>query len=148
MRDEAQKVEASERAEEERALQSSGRRHGLLTLSAIVAVYIWFLPPTWVRGTPPPPIPTAAEEASALRMTMYFQAQRIEQFRLDNGRIPYNLGEAGQAFSGMEYIRLTDTNYRLHGRSEQAMLSLSGGGQSLREFLGDGDSVLDWTKIQ
>lgn len=148
MRDEARKVDAGHRAEEELRLQSSGRRHGILTLSLVIAVYVWFFPPAWVQGNPPPPVPTAAQEASALRMTMYVQAQRIEQFRLDNGRIPYNLGEAGQAFDGMEYIRLTDSNYRLHGRSEQAMLSLSSGGQSLHDFLGDGDSVLDWSKIQ
>lgn len=148
MRHEAEKVEADERAQADLDIRTSGRRHGVLTLAVIIATYVWFLPPAWVRGTPPPPAATAAEESSALRLTMYVQAQRIEQFRIDHGRIPYNLGEAGPAFSGMEYIRLTDTNYRLNGRSELATLSLSSGGQSLHEFLGDGEMVLDWGKIQ
>ncbi len=55
MRDEAQKVDAGHRAEEKLRLQSSGRRHGVLTLSLVIAVYVWFFPPGMGPGESSPP---------------------------------------------------------------------------------------------
>ena len=73
---------------------------------------------------------------------MYFQAQKIEQFLLDTGSVPEVLEEAGPPFQGMEYIRLTSSDYRILGRTGRVTLSYSSA-ESLVVFLGAGQSVLD-----
>ena len=73
---------------------------------------------------------------------MYFQAQRIEQYLLDTGGVPLALDEAGPVFQGMEYIRLTSSDYRILGRTGRVTLSYSSV-DPLDVFVGAGASVLD-----
>jgi hypothetical protein len=82
------------------------------------------------------------EEEATLRLVMYFQAQKIEQHLLDTGRVPFALDDAGPVFRGMEYIRLTNSDYRLLGRTGRVTLSYSSV-DPLDTFLGAGASVLN-----
>ena len=73
---------------------------------------------------------------------MYFQVQKIEQYLLDAGRVPLVLDDAGHAFRGMEYIRLTNSDYRILGRTGRVTLSYSSV-EPLDMFVGAGVGALD-----
>jgi len=94
-----------------------------------------------LRITHPGP-PAVGEEESTLRLVMYFQAQKIEQYLVDTGSVPLALDDAGPVFRGMEYIRLTNRDYRILGRTERVTLSYSSV-EPLDVFVGTGVSVLD-----
>jgi hypothetical protein len=44
---------------------------------------------------------------------MYFQAQRIESYRIQHGTAPMNLSDAGSSAPGIDYIRSGDNEYQL-----------------------------------
>ena len=87
----------------------------------------------------PPPV---EEEEATLRLVMYLQAQKIEQYLIDTGHVPLALDDAGPAFQGMEYIRLTNSDYRILGRTGRVTLSYSSV-EPLDTFVGAGASVLN-----
>ena len=118
-----------------------GLRHLALGMAMATAIWIWIWPPVVLRITPPGP-PAVEEEESSLRLVMYFQAQKIEQYRVDTGSVPLVLSDAGPAFRGMEYIRLTNRDYRILGRTRRIVLSYSSV-DPLDVFVGTGASVLD-----
>lgn len=118
-----------------------GLRHLALGMAMATAIWIWIWPPVVLRITPPGP-PAVEEEESSLRLVMYFQAQKIEQYRVDTGSVPLVLSDAGPAFRGMEYIRLTNRDYRILGRTRRMVLSYSSV-DPLDVFVGTGASVLD-----
>ena len=118
-----------------------GVRHIALGVSTVLALWAWIFPPGIIQIEPVPPQPLHQEEA-ALRLAVYFQAQRIEQYRADNGRIPAALADAGPAFRGMEYIRLTDTHYRILGRTDRLAVSFAST-QDARDWVGPGSGALD-----
>ena len=105
-----------------------------------------FSPPSVFRITAPGPPPVEVEQAT-LRMVMYFQAQKIEQYLLDTGRVPLELNDAGPSFRGMEYIRLTNRDYRILGRGpprRDGRVTLSYSSVEALDFLVEADaSVLD-----
>ena len=113
-------------------------------------MWIWIWPPEVLRIARPGP-PPVEEEESTLRLVMYFQAQKIEQYVVDTGSVPLALDDAGPAFRGMEYIRLTNSDYRLLGRTRAydrdgrpVIIALSYSSvEPLDVFVGTGASVLD-----
>ena len=64
--------------------QGIGLRHLTLVLAMAISAWIWIWPPGFLRIAPPGPPPVEEEEAT-LRLVMYFQAQKIEQYLLDTG---------------------------------------------------------------
>ena len=142
MREQSQKAEqeaVSRKAFVRR--QGYGIRHVALVLATAISVWIWIWPPSALRLRTPGPPPTEQEEAT-LRLVMYFQAQKIEQYRLDTGRVPLELDDAGPVFGGMEYIRLTDRDYRILGRTSRVILSYSSV-EPIDAFVGDGANILE-----
>ena len=75
---------------------------------------------------------------------MYFQTQNNEQYRLDTGRVPIELEDAGQVFPGMEYIRLTNRDYRILGRTSRVVLSYSSA-EPMDLFVGPNAEILHLT---
>ena len=147
MREESEKVELEELTREILARrQGFGLRHVALIFATAMSVWIWIWPPSVLRIQAPGPPPTEQEEAT-LRLIMYFQAQRIEQYRLDTGRVPQELEDAGPVFQGVEYIRLTDRDYRILGRTSRVILSYSSV-EPIDAFVGDGASILDLGVIE
>ena len=146
MRDQTEKAEHEEEVRQVRArTQGYGRRHIALAFTTVLTLWIWIRPPSALSIPTPEPQPTEQEEAT-LRLVMYFQAQKIEQYRLDNGRVPVELQDAGPAFQGMEYIRLTDSDYRILGRTSRVILSYSSV-EPIDEFVGEGALIFDPTVI-
>jgi hypothetical protein len=117
-----------------------GSRHVALVFATAISVWIWVWPPSVLQITPAV-LPSVEAEESALRLVMYFQAQKIERYRLDTGGVPLELDDAGPPFTGMEYIRLTNNDYRLLGRTRRVTLSYSSV-EPLDVFVGAGAGVL------
>ncbi|HKJ01270.1 MAG TPA: hypothetical protein VJ997_02410 [Longimicrobiales bacterium] len=79
---------------------------------AVLAVYLLIAPPRWVTVNPIEP-PDLASQETSLKVAMYFQAQRIESYRMKNGVAPVNLSDAGSAVPEIDYIRRGDNEYQL-----------------------------------
>ena len=142
MREQSQKAEQEEVSRKAFVRrQGYGIRHVALVLATAISVWIWIWPPSALRLRTPGPPPTEQEEAT-LRLVMYFQAQKIERYRLDTGRVPLELDDAGPVFRGMEYIRLTDRDYRILGRTSRVILSYSSV-EPIDAFVGDGANILE-----
>jgi hypothetical protein len=126
--------------------QGFGFRHVTLGFALVTALWVWIFPPSvfWITAPGPPPVEV---EQATLRMVMYFQAQKIEQYLLDTGRVPLELNDAGPSFRGMEYIRLTNRDYRILGRGpprRDGRVTLSYSSVEALDFLVEADaSVLD-----
>ncbi len=147
LREQTERAEVEDRARELRAKrQRPGPRHVALVFATALSAWIWFWPPSMLRLQAPPP-PTLENEEAALRLVMYFQAQKIEQFRIDTGRVPTDLSDAGPVFKGMEYVRLTDSDYRILGRTSRVILSYSSV-EPLGEFVGESTDLLDLTVLE
>ena len=56
--------------------------------------------------------------------------------------MPLELDDAGPVFRGMEYIRLTDRDYRILGRTSRVILSYSSV-EPIDVFVGDGANILE-----
>jgi hypothetical protein len=143
MRHTAERNEAGEHYREivEKQGPWLGVKHLVLAVTTVAALWTWIWPPAIIR-IDEIPVPPVAEEEATLRLVMYFQAQKVEQYLLDFGRIPEELPEAGPVFPGMEYIRLTDRHYRLLGRTNRLNLSFSSA-EPVADFVGRGANILD-----
>ena len=127
-KDEARGQEAAEAvaavlkhaAEKDHSAQAKPRRKAqpkwLLPVGlqlGVLAVYLLIAPPAWVVVNPiegPPPVAVAND----LRKAMYLYSQQIEQYRIDNGRVPADLAELGRtAPEGVEYVRSGTDAYQL-----------------------------------
>ncbi len=83
------------------------------------------------------PDPVTAERAEAgLRVAMFFEAQKIENFRQTTGRLPDTLGELGSAPAEMSYQRVDARTYRLVGQSRGVTLTFNSD-QAIQQFVGD-----------
>ncbi|MCH7933716.1 MAG: hypothetical protein IIC36_06930 [Gemmatimonadetes bacterium] len=142
LRDQTEKAEVEVHARKARVRrQGLGFWHFALMIATAISVWIWLWPPGVLVVALPGPPPVEEEEA-ALRLVMYFQAQKIEQYLIDTGHVPLALDDAGPAFRGMEYIRLTNSDYRILGRTGRVTLSYSSV-EPLDTFVGAGASVLN-----
>ena len=140
LRDQAEKEEAGLRAQQ--TLKRRTRRGNVsLAISVFMAAWVWIFPPDAIRIQRPSE-PTVAEEEASLRRAMFFQNSAIQQYHSENGHIPEALDEAGPAFDGMEYIRLTQREYRLRGRSEHVTLSYSSN-EPIEDFVRDDLDVIE-----
>jgi len=82
------------------------------------ALVVWFLPIPGFRARIPFPLPPA-EEAARLQLATWVQAQQVEAFRQQRGRLPDVLRELGETLPGMTYERLDAETYRLSGSTER-----------------------------
>lgn len=62
------------------------------------------------------------EEAGSLRLNLFLQAEKIEAYREERGRLPWVLSEAGPPFPGIEYHRKDNRSYELDGASDRVRL--------------------------
>lgn len=79
---------------------------------AVLAVYLLLAPPAWVVVNPIEG-PDPAVQVDGFKVALYFQAQAIEQYRVNNGRLPTTLAESGRAYEGVEYVRQGSDQYQL-----------------------------------
>jgi hypothetical protein len=62
------------------------------------------------------------------------QAQKIESFRVENGRLPRDLAEAGVDAPDLDYTVQGDTEYVLYTEVGEQPVSFSSAQQSLAEW--------------
>lgn len=120
LRDQDERQKKEIKAEARRRRLKKARRVAV-GATWIGIAYIWVGTPGWLT-IDPPPVPTVAEESNALRFNLYLQAQRVEAYRAERGRLPYVLDEAGPRFRGMEYRRRDNRQYQIIGRSDRVEL--------------------------
>lgn len=142
LRDQAERAESAREVVERRTRRSRLRRGALAVVWVAMA---W----VWLGGHPslrvqPPPRATVVEEASALRLQMYLQAQRVEAFRQRTGRLPFVLAETGPPPPGLTYERLGGQGYRLEGMAGRVGVRYDSQ-RPARELLGTGAGLLDPT---
>ena len=80
---------------------------------AVLAVYLLIAPPAWVVVNPIAP-PDLAAQTTDLKKALWFQAQRIEAYRVEHGQLPAQLADAGSPIPGVEYVNEGD-RFRLIG---------------------------------
>jgi len=78
----------------------------------VLAVYLLIAPPRWVIVNPIEG-PDLASQAQNIRVAMYFQAQRIDSYRIRHGSAPANLSDAGSSTPEIAYVRRGDNEYQL-----------------------------------
>ena len=107
-----------------------------LPLAGAFSFYLWFGQPAWVTPNLPDPVSTEAAEAG-LRVAMFFEAQKIESFRSQTGRLPDALGElGGTAPPEMTYERVDARTYRLVGQSRGVTLTFNSD-EAIQQFVGN-----------
>lgn len=105
------------------------------TIASGIGLYLLVVRPAWFVTPPPPPDPPAIAAAS-VRLTLAREANRVEQFQADSGRLPASMAEAGSTVSGIAYERLNDSGYVLRAVGGSGTVSLSSR-DSLPLFLGN-----------
>jgi hypothetical protein len=113
---------------------------GGLTILLGVGIYLAVEQPTWLLPTAPKPESTAAQDAS-LRIGMATTMQRIERFRMAQGRLPRSLAEAGAATAYVTYEQHEGDRYTLRGENGTVHLTLNSG-DALPGFVGNSFRVL------
>ena len=111
-----------------------------LTIILAVSVYLAVEQPSWLFPTPPVVESKEVQEAS-LRIGMATTAQRIERFRMGQGRLPRSLREAGSSANGIQYEMLDGDRFVLRGVNGPVRVVLNSN-DSLAQFVGNSFQVL------
>ena len=102
---------------------------------AAVALAMWVVPVGWLRADVEFPL-TPAQEEAGIRLAAFLQAQQIEVFRQETGRLPDILRETGEAVPGVEYRRVDARTYELTAMTERDTVRWMNS-DSLPALLGD-----------
>lgn len=100
---------------------------------AVFAAYLLIGSPSWVVLNPIDPPPTA-ERVQSAGAAIVFNAQKIENFRASEGRLPANLAEAGVNADDFEYALVGAANYVLFVTIGDREVAYRSAQQTLREF--------------
>ena len=106
---------------------------------AVLAGYVWVGSPAWLDSSPPPVPPPLLE--AGMRMEIFQSALVVEEFLENRGRLPDDLGEAGEPDAEVQYEALDRETYRLSLAGPQGSLEHVSS-DSLELFLGDAVQVI------
>lgn len=99
---------------------------------AVLATFLLIAPPSWVVVNP---IAAQAPEdqLQSVRAAIAIYGQRIEGYRITNGRYPRTLAEAGVTVEGFEYT-LRGESYELASTVGGRRISFNSASESLRDW--------------
>jgi len=113
---------------------------GGLTILLAVGVYLAVEQPSWLFPAPAR-IESQEQQEASLRIGMATTAQRVERFRIAQGRLPRTLAEAGSSANGISYEQGEGDRYVIRGANGPVHLVLNSG-DSLGLFVGNSFQVL------
>lgn len=118
--------EKREERHSNRGAGSSGSRlmWGSLVALAGVGAWIGITRPDWIFPKPPVPHTTEFQDAS-LRMLLYMESRRIENYRQAHGVLPASLADVGAVPEGVTYTVLPDGTFRLQGQTGSVQLTFA-----------------------
>jgi hypothetical protein len=99
----------------------------------VFAAYLLVWQPPWVvinRIAPPP----TEERIELTSNAMYMALNRIEGYRISNGRLPATLAEAGVTQEGLEYTLQGPLNYVLVAEVGEELLQFNSSVQTAQEW--------------
>jgi len=115
-------------------------RPAMLMALVAMSASLWLPELPFVRGAQRHDLEVAERVASA-RLEVFLQAQRVTQYRINHGRLPAALADAGDVVDGVAYQRLTDDLFRLTLITRDGTLSFRSD-DSPERFLGGGLKML------
>ena len=116
-------------------------RLAMAILMPVTAVWMWVAPQPWLDEKPQQPSRGVME--ASLRLTMYLEAQRLEQFKTDSGYYPDKLSRIGYVPEGLTYKLVGPTRYLLRGVNGPVSVGLESG-TVLATFLGGSLDTLNF----
>lgn len=83
----------------------------LLALTGL-NLYLWLADPKWLH-IKAPPAPTYQYYQDGWKMAAYMQAQRVEEFRRTQAKLPARVEQVRNPVRGVDYRRISDQHYEL-----------------------------------
>jgi hypothetical protein len=87
-------------------------RPAILMALVAMSASLWLTELPFLRGAEPEG-PDAAQRTAGARFSLYLQAQRVVQYRIDHGRLPQSIQDVDEVVEGVSYTRLSDDLFRL-----------------------------------
>ncbi len=108
---------AAKAAEVVKKRERTGERpkpHKALILLGLTALnlHLWLANPEWLHFKAPP-VPTYQYYQDGWKMAAYMQAQRVEEFRKAQAKLPARLEQVRNPVRGVDYRRVSDDRYEL-----------------------------------
>lgn len=145
MRDAVARQQAKHASEQEAAIRPIKRNQGILVgvllASWALIGWIWIARPALIFGPPAESLePSPAWREASLRFGLTLQRGRIEEYTVQNGRLPATLEDAGEVEDGIAWER-GDSSYTLTGTDGDLQLVLTDR-MAVDSFLGNSLDVL------
>jgi len=136
--------DAHDKAANRRGRSSSNTSRIVVTVLGLgifgVGIYILAMRPAWFFTPPPPPESVQIQEAS-VRLMLVREATRVRRFRVEHGKMPATLEEAGSTIGSVHYMAQGDSTFKLMASWGEKSIVLSSS-DSVGPFLGNSLKVI------